>query len=510
MQHTSGILLLSLVSMSQALDYTPTASRYWKGSDGWGDNLRCGDGEVMVGVCSSGTDTRSSCWVTDPTSGVTGRVRHAIECEHIGGVHLVGWESSKATTDDRDVSCDSFSAGLCAGGPNSDCINSDTGESADTRLYCAEPSTGSNVRVQTDQSSQCGGPQLQCPSGQAVQRACTSGRGANCGGAQFGCDSGIRTAIKCTALTIATCAGESREILSNSHASYNATDATISVLSNASDTWTELVDFSTNKGNNAVYRNACNTIVGSMYVEFTYKLSCTAGDISLDVFVAQHPRCVSDLCTDLDYKELLEQDVVQLTVERNGNDWDCTGGFIDAIPSVCSFQTDVLNSDTDIIFARGSMSEPSIQQKKFLFGTISDQMVVTYDHTDESISPFETACMEGGGFVEFASAAIACANTAAGSVTYHVTSYPVCFAETCADDLSDNSLVVATRFQETMVGLDQMEPSTKCSIDAAGLLIGPQDESFLEKYGLWMSVVVGLVLIGIGIAVLQSRGGEHK
>lgn len=522
MQITSVLLLLlSLVPSSQAsnFDYTPS-TRYWKGADHWGDDLSCNDGEVMVGACSSTEDVLCRVWIL--ASNRKESVSHAIECEPleriVGGIDRTGWESS-TRSGDGGVSCDSFSTGMCAGGMHSKCNNPDSKEGARTRLFCAEPSSGSSISVQTDQSIQCGGVgvQVHCPYGQAIQQACTSGAGSQCAGSYYGCKSGTFTALKCSALTISpTCTGESKEILSEVHESYNDTDATISVLSNASNTWTELVDFSTNKGNNAVYRSACDDIVDSMYVEFTYKLTCNAGDITLDVFVAQHPRCISVLCTDSDYDELLKEDVVQLTVERNDNGWDCTGEFIEDMPAACSFQSDILSRDTDVIFARNSMAEPSIEQKKFLAGTISDAMVVTYDYTDESISPFVSACMEGGGLVEFASTVITCGNggyddASTESVKYHVTNYPACFGEACVlDDLSASGLAIASQFQETMVELDQMEPSVKCSV-TADLSMGPQDQaSFLEKHGLWIGIVGGLVLVCIGIMVLQSRGWDNK
>lgn len=68
MKLISAFLIISLTSST-------SQASYWKGSSGWGENLACADGEVLIGACCSGGN--EDCALD--TNNV--KVSHVIQCE---------------------------------------------------------------------------------------------------------------------------------------------------------------------------------------------------------------------------------------------------------------------------------------------------------------------------------------------------------------------------------------------------------------------------------------------
>lgn len=444
--------------------------------------------------------------------------------------------------DTADCPASGIAKGLCSSGGSRCCINKTNNREVKTTLYC----DGFSSSISTaKESSQCGskGVRLLCPKGQAITNICTSGQDDDCR-AKLGCTkSGSFTAITCSELQftpstrspssspttkiatepphLPTCIEESERILEATDPFYNDKDATQTVLT-IGGRITEFFDFTTNQAHNAVYKNACETEENGKYMELTYKMTCVSDNEDqdeVDLFVIKHPRCFSSICADTDQDALLQEFVVQTTEDRNNDSKECTWSCTDAeitddVPSGCKFESDVLNNADDIIFARNDGLNPTVEPRKVLGVTVSDSWNTAFPSADVTV--YRAVCAEEGGNVTIVSTIITCKapekekkqkKKAEGTrrlededkIIFHVQNYPTCLGTTCGISSSaTRDLAIVGNFKNTMVDQGHLKDKLECRMTGESSFGYVEEESFLQKYGLWLGICGGVILLGGG------------
>jgi hypothetical protein len=381
-----------------------------------------------------------------------------------------------------------------------------------------------------------------CDQGFVLTSVCTSGGNSDCALPPGGCPGARFTVLQCTLLQFkpeptpgpiaapttpapvaptispaqASCLDDTLTILDAVDNEYNDTGV-IPKHTNVNGTETQFVDYSTNQGNNAVYQSACtDDDVGGVYKEITYKMECsttnaaTGATSTIDAYVVGHPRCYAAVCEEADEQALLVKYSLHLTEERALKEdkgvWNCAGELTDDVPAgSCQLETEAINKLPEVIIARVGLREPTIEQKTFLFMFPKAEDVVTF----QDVPSFSSACTEKGYMSQaVASADVECVSESGSEETrgFDVKNFQVCLGSLCESTSStaeDVNGAIVSQFYDLMVANAALDATFKCTMREWN---ATAEASFLDKYGLYLGIAVGaLVVGGIIIAAVTGR-----
>ena len=251
----------------------------------------------------------------------------------------------------------------------------------------------------------------------------------------------------------------------------------------------EIVDFTTNGAENAVFKVSCED-EGGRYVELKYEAICTTLSRTVTVIVQGHPRCYATVCKVDDEQILFEDFTLRLTEERNNGDWTCTGELKEEVltgtpgenpqevptgtgkpkqevPTLkqevqtgCEVETDLVN-DSEALVRENYVVKPNVEDIKFLYIFTRVQQLVTFPNAEA----FRDACTEGG----FKPVQVAQSNIACDEAEFEVQDFSVCLGKSCRDDEQGYiDAIAAAQFQKKMAG-NLPNPEAVCTMTSDAL-----------------------------------------
>ena len=379
----------------------------------------------------------------------------------------------------------------CASGQNRDCDIVDG--NANHGIKCGKLSSAYEFVTPTDEKWVCGsfGKDAKCPANHVAVASCGAGQHNDC--AWSGCKGkSTYTGLKCKEYRVKptkaptkspsnpptasptpdSCFESTHDLLEATKRDYDDKNVRNTKF-NLDNKESEILDFTTNGEENAVFKNSC-VDAGGRYVELNYEAICKQEGVEpVNLFVSGHPRCYAKVCKADDEQTLFEKYTLKLTEERNSGDWTCegkltqegqtgTGEQKQEVQTGCEFETDLVN-DSEALVRASYNFKPDVEVIKFMWIFDREQKLVTFPEAEA----FRDACNNAG----FKPVKVSQTNIACGDAEFDVRDFSTCLGQSCRDDDQGyTDATVAAQFQEKMA--DELpKPGDVCTITSGALSV---------------------------------------